>query len=107
MGKGNVRLRIQLLAALVQNADFRGFFTGKINRGALKSVCVPGLNCYSCPGALGACPIGSLQAFLDHGRNSLISIRQQNIYTITAYPYEIFITDNVTETTIQPSIVKI
>ena len=64
MGKGKVRLRIQLLAALVQNADFRGFFTGRINRGALKSVCVPGLNCYSCPGALGACPIGSLQAFL-------------------------------------------
>ena len=64
MGKGRFRLRIQLLAALVQNADFRGFFTGKINRGALKSVCVPGLNCYSCPGALGACPIGSLQAFL-------------------------------------------
>lgn len=64
MGKGNVRLRIQILAALVQNADFRGFFTGRINQGALKSVCVPGLNCYSCPGALGACPIGSLQAFL-------------------------------------------
>ena len=64
MGKGNVRLRIQLLAALIQNADLRGFFTGKINRGAMKSVCVPGLNCYSCPGALAACPIGSLQTFL-------------------------------------------
>ena len=25
---------------------------------------MPGLNCYSCPGALGACPIGSLQAVL-------------------------------------------
>jgi polyferredoxin len=64
LGKGNVRLRIQLLAALVQNADFRGFFTGKINRGALKSVCVPGLNCYSCPGAVAACPLGSLQSAL-------------------------------------------
>ena len=30
----------------------------------MKSVCVPGLNCYSCPGALAACPIGSLQTFL-------------------------------------------
>ena len=29
-----------------------------------KSLCVPGLNCYSCPGALGSCPIGSLQAVL-------------------------------------------
>ncbi len=64
MGKGKGRLGIQFLAALVQNADFRGFFTGKIYQGPLKSVCVPGLNCYSCPGALGACPIGSLQAFL-------------------------------------------
>ena len=26
--------------------------------------CVPGLNCYSCPGATGACPIGSLQAVI-------------------------------------------
>ena len=24
-------------------------------------MCVPGLNCYSCPGAAGACPLGSLQ----------------------------------------------
>ena len=27
-------------------------------------MCVPVLNCYSCPGALGACPIGSLQSTL-------------------------------------------
>lgn len=27
-------------------------------------MCVPGLNCYSCPGALGSCPIGSLQAVI-------------------------------------------
>ena len=45
----------------MQNANFKGFFTGKIYEGSLKSVCVPGLNCYSCPGAVGACPIGSLQ----------------------------------------------
>ena len=53
-----------MIAALIQNANFRGFFTGKIYQGAAKNVCVPGLNCYSCPGALGACPIGSLQASL-------------------------------------------
>lgn len=29
---------------------------------------MPGLNCYSCPGALGSCPIGSLQAVLDSGK---------------------------------------
>ncbi len=59
-----MRGRIQLIAALLQNANLRGFLTGKIYQGKLKSVCVPGLNCYSCPGALGACPIGSLQSFL-------------------------------------------
>ncbi len=52
---------MQGAAALVQNANFKGFFAGKIYEGNLKSVCVPGLNCYSCPGAVGSCPIGSLQ----------------------------------------------
>lgn len=55
---------IQGIAALIQNANFRGFFTGKIYGGAVKNVCVPGLNCYSCPGAVGACPIGSLQSII-------------------------------------------
>ncbi len=55
------RLAFQGVASLVQNANFRGFFTGKIYAGAAKKVCVPGLNCYSCPGAVGSCPIGSLQ----------------------------------------------
>lgn len=58
------RFSIQTAAALLQNANFKGFFTGRIYQGASKSVCVPGLNCYSCPGAVGACPLGSLQSFL-------------------------------------------
>lgn len=58
------RFAIQAIAALVQNANWKGFFTGRIYQGAVKNVCVPGLNCYSCPGAVGACPIGSLQGFL-------------------------------------------
>lgn len=31
----------------------------------MKTFCVPGLSCYSCPGALGSCPVGALQAVLD------------------------------------------
>lgn len=46
------------------NGYIKGFFTGKIFKGITKKGCVPGLNCYSCPGALGSCPIGSLQAVL-------------------------------------------
>ncbi|MBO4360921.1 MAG: 4Fe-4S binding protein [Eubacteriaceae bacterium] len=63
----NRRTAVQAFFTILQNANLRGFFTGKIYRGALKSVCVPGLNCYSCPGALGACPLGSLQNSLTSG----------------------------------------
>lgn len=55
------RHAIQAIAALIQNCNFKGFFTGDIYKGQSKTVCVPGINCYSCPGAVGACPIGSLQ----------------------------------------------
>ncbi len=55
------RRLIQLYAALLTNANIKGFFNGKIYRGAVKNVCAPGLNCYSCPGASAACPLGSLQ----------------------------------------------
>ena len=55
---------IQALWAFLTNSRVSGFVTGKIYTGKLKNVCVPGLNCYSCPGATGACPIGSLQAVI-------------------------------------------
>lgn len=58
------RFGVQAASTLLHNANLKGFFTGKIYSGSFKSVCVPGLNCYSCPGAVGACPIGSLQSFL-------------------------------------------
>ena len=54
------RRLIQLYAALLTNANIKGFFTGQIYQGPLKTLCSPGLNCYSCPGASGACPLGSL-----------------------------------------------
>ncbi|MDD3402405.1 MAG: 4Fe-4S binding protein [Hespellia sp.] len=49
----------------VTNGYAVGFLQGKIYQGSTKALCVPGLNCYSCPGALGSCPIGALQAVLD------------------------------------------
>ena len=51
----------QLYCALLYNANLKGFGEGKIYTGPLKNLCVPGLNCYSCPGAVGACPLGALQ----------------------------------------------
>lgn len=63
MASWNRRL-VQFAATLSTNAYWQGFTEGSIYRGNLKKVCVPGLNCYSCPGALGSCPIGSLQAVI-------------------------------------------
>ncbi len=58
------RRYVQLIAAVLYNCNIGGFAEGKIYKGGLKGVCVPGLNCYSCPGAVGACPLGSLQSGL-------------------------------------------
>ena len=55
------RRLIQLYSALLQNAHIRGFIDGEIYQGKAKYACVPGFNCYSCPGAIGACPLGSIQ----------------------------------------------
>ncbi len=56
--------KVQIISAVLINGYAVGFARGKIFTGGTKAVCVPVLNCYSCPGALGACPIGSLQAVL-------------------------------------------
>ena len=56
------RTLIQAFWFAFTNGYARGFTSGKIYTGNTKVLCVPGLNCYSCPGALYACPIGSLQA---------------------------------------------
>lgn len=54
----------QIFATLATNANLKGFLNGSIYKGDSKKICVPGLNCYSCPGAIGSCPIGSLQAVI-------------------------------------------
>ena len=45
---------IQAAATLLTNIHLPNFFKGKIYQGNAKTVCVPGLNCYSCPAATGA-----------------------------------------------------
>ena len=52
---------IQVLSTFLYNPNIQNFFSGKIHQGKSKSVCVPGLNCYSCPGAISGCPLGTLQ----------------------------------------------
>ena len=59
-----LRKCVQAGFALLQNAHLQGLFTGRIYAGGLKRFCVPGMNCYACPAATGACPMGALQALL-------------------------------------------
>ncbi len=56
---------------MLTNANLKGFVSGDIYRGPTKNLCVPSLNCYSCPGAIGACPLGSLQNALSESGTRL------------------------------------
>lgn len=62
--RSQLRLGCQVAFTALSNGYVQGFFKGKIYNSPTKYACVPGLNCYSCPGALGSCPIGSLQAVI-------------------------------------------
>lgn len=64
MARNKNRWKIQLAATLASNPFLLNFFQGKIHKGSSKIVCVPGLNCYSCPAAAASCPIGALQAVI-------------------------------------------
>jgi len=61
---------IQAGATLLTNIHLPNFLKGGIYQGKGKAVCVPGLNCYSCPAASGACPIGSFQAVVGSSKFS-------------------------------------
>ena len=66
LSKKVARIRgwIQAIATLLTNIHIPNLLKGKIYQGKIKTVCVPGLNCYSCPAATGACPIGAFQAVI-------------------------------------------
>lgn len=67
------RHRCQAFFALAFNAWLPAWFRAGIFRGQVKGVCVPVLNCYSCPSALGACPVGALQTFFGSLRRNIAS----------------------------------
>ncbi len=66
------RITLQAVTACLSNGYLRGFMDGKVFTGPTKGICVPWLNCYSCPGAIASCPVGSLQTVLG-GRSRGIS----------------------------------
>lgn len=67
---------IQVYAALLTNANLKGFAEGQIYQNTsnitavTKNLCAPGLNCYSCPGAVAACPLGALQNSLGSAKTT-------------------------------------
>lgn len=72
------RKLVQLYFALLFNANIKGFVNGSIynnsTKTSTKNFCIPGLNCYSCPGATGACPLGSLQDSYNAGRSTIFYV---------------------------------
>lgn len=68
------RKLMQLYFALLFNANAKGFVSGTIYQGPTKYACIPGLNCYSCPGAVGACPLGSLQGSFSAGKSTVFYV---------------------------------
>lgn len=81
--KFKLRNLIQLISLLALNSYFGFLKTGIIYRGPLKFLCVPALNCYSCPLAVGSCPLGALQNFIAAFRyNFLNRIFNPGFYVI-------------------------
>ncbi len=63
---------MQLYFAVLFNANLKGFIHGNLFKGATKNICAPGINCYSCPGAVGACPLGTLQGAFSSKNHSTL-----------------------------------
>ncbi len=63
-----MRRAVQLACLVIANGYWHGFQRVMIYGGGTKRLCVPFLNCYSCPGAYFACPLGSLQSILAASR---------------------------------------
>jgi polyferredoxin len=77
------RVWYQALGALAINAWLPNWLTGQIFQGNIKGVCVPVLNCYSCPSALGACPIGAMQTLFGGLRFNLsIAEKKFGLYVL-------------------------
>lgn len=59
------RKLLQIIAFGFSNPYIGNFAKGRIYQGKWKNFCNPGMNCYSCPAARLACPIGAMQAVSD------------------------------------------
>jgi len=65
------RKLIQIAAFGFSNSYIGNFRGGRLYKGSWKNFCDPGINCYSCPAARLACPIGAMQAVGSSAKFSL------------------------------------
>ena len=77
---------IQAAATLLTNIHIPNLFKGKIYQGNVKTMCVPGLNCYSCPAATGACPIGAFQAVVGSSKINYPGASTQVLCSVPTSP---------------------
>jgi len=83
MARQRTRRWVQAAAALGFNAYLPNWLKGEIFQGGIKGTCLPILNCYSCPSAIGACPVGALQNFMAALRFNLsVAVHQFGFYVI-------------------------
>ncbi len=83
MARQRTRKWVQAAAVLGFNAYLPNWLKGEIFQGGIKGICLPVLNCYSCPSAIGACPVGSLQNFLGALRFNLsVAVHQFGFYVL-------------------------
>ncbi|MBR4247160.1 MAG: 4Fe-4S binding protein [Treponema sp.] len=59
---GRKRIFVQVASSLLSNLHLSGLFEKTIYKGGVKNVCLPALNCHSCPLASAACPVGAFQS---------------------------------------------
>ena len=76
---------VQFLFAIANNGYFLFPFTRSIYQGKLKYFCSPGLNCYSCPASVFACPIGVIQNFLSTLRFSFEMAKYQLGFSVIGF----------------------
>lgn len=77
------RVWSQAVSALAINAWLPNWLTGRIFQGNIKGFCVPVLNCYSCPSALGACPVGAMQTMMGGLRFNLsVGMKKFGLYVV-------------------------
>lgn len=50
------------------NPYIKNYLRPELYQGKLKNICVPSLNCWSCPAAAYSCPIGAIQNFVSYSK---------------------------------------